>query len=145
MKRSWFRMGSQYTVAGFPSSLRCIKFASLFTDCRLGDYLRLTGLGIRLGDADISVDSFFFILFQRYCLIIPNQIRIPMLKRRLKTFLQYKMDRRSERNRLNIPADRSHETIVMPGKTEAHWQIVGPYTSTLRSMHPSAAFASPLF
>lgn len=142
IKRSWFQMGSQYTVARFPSS---IKFALLFTDCRLGDYLRLTGLGIQLGDADISVDCLiFFILFQHYCLPISNQIRISILKRYLKRFYQYKMDRCSERNRLNVPADHSHETVVIgPGKTEAHWQIVGPYTSTLRSIHPSAAFTSP--
>ena len=69
-----------------------------------------------------------------------------MLKRRLKMFHQYKMDRRSERNRLSVPADGSRETVVMGlGQTEAHWQVVGPYTSTLMSMHPSAAFASPLF
>lgn len=51
------------------------KFASLFTDCWLGDYLRLPGLGIQLGDADISVDS--LILFQHYFLLIPNQSVFP--------------------------------------------------------------------
>ena len=90
------------------------KFASIFTDCRLGDYLRPTRLGIRLSDADISIDSLiFFILFQHYCLLIPNQIRIFMLQPLPKTFYQYQMDHCSERDRLNVPADRSHETVVM--------------------------------
>lgn len=69
-----------------------------------------------------------------------------MLNRRLETFYQCKVEHCSERNRLNVPADRAHETVVMgAGKSEGQWQIVGPYTSTLRSMHPSAAFTSPLF
>lgn len=60
------RMRSQYSKISIISTLP-IKFALLFTDCWLGNYLRLTGLGIELGDADISLDSLIlFILFQRY-------------------------------------------------------------------------------